>query len=129
MSSTNTRAIAPSEFCAATHPLGWCSHLFGYDSPFVVKIAQTWVGVVVQLPGVIRRSVAPVAIAPKRFSALRFPWVRQIGWIAMILVFAPEGVRVQRTSIAEHMTIADSEGIPASQEIAGLIAARRAMRK
>jgi hypothetical protein len=73
--------------------------------------------------------VAPVAIAPKRFSALRFPLVRQIGWIAMILVFAPEGVRVQRTSIAEHMTVADSEGIPASQEIAGLIAARRAMRK
>jgi signal transduction histidine kinase len=49
-----------------------------------------------------------------------FPLISTVCWVAVILVAAPEGIRVQKTSIAEHVTIADSKAIPASQVIAGL---------
>jgi signal transduction histidine kinase len=47
------------------------------------------------------------------------------GWIA-VLDAAQEDSRAQRNSVAEPMTMADSDGVPASQEISGLTAAARA---
>lgn len=64
--------------------------------------------------------LARVAIAPTRPS-LRLLSILPFGWIALI-GFAQEDLRVLRNAV----TMADPDGVPASQEISGLTAPRRA---
>src|SRR5664279_981353 len=59
-------------FCAAAQSLGSCSHFSGYGSLFMVKIAQTWAGVVVQLQGAILSSNSPGCVIARAFTGLLF---------------------------------------------------------
>ena len=68
--------------------------------------------------------LARVAIAPKRPS-LRLLSILPFGWIALI-GFAQEDLGVLRNAVAEPVTMADPDRVPASQEISGLTAPRRA---